>query len=68
MTGHPKRLPETAWAVCFAENAPKKGEGITLDGAAAKRASTAYKNLSAEEREVHSLPSRTRKATDKCSA
>lgn len=48
----PKQLPASAWAVCFVEHAPKKGEPVTIDGGSAKRASQAFKNLSAEEHEV----------------
>jgi hypothetical protein len=52
LTGAPKGLPDTAWAVCFVENGPKKGEAVDKSGTTAKRAAQVYRNLSAEEREV----------------
>ena len=48
----PKTLPATAWAVCFVEHAPKKGEVTGLSSEHAKRASQAYKGMSAAEHEV----------------
>ena len=51
----PKQLPASAWAVCFVEHAPKKGEQVTIDGGSAKRASQAFKSLSPEEHEVCQL-------------
>ena len=48
----PKQLPASAWQVCFAEHAPKKGESVTIDGSSAKRASRAFKTMSPEEHEV----------------
>lgn len=52
LTGAPKQLPATAWAVCFTENGPKKGEMVDRSGTAAKRAAQVYRNVSLEEREV----------------
>lgn len=66
LTGHPKRLPDTAWKVIFVENAPKKGSNFSLEGSHAKAASQVFQNLSLEEREVnfYSATGHMRTSTD----
>lgn len=54
----PKRLPDTAWQVCFLQHSPKKGE--RLSGSGARTAAQEYRNMSLEEREVRQFRAHAR--------
>jgi hypothetical protein len=52
LTGAPKALPNNAWTLYFVAHGPKKGQPVDRSGSAVKAAAQAYKNISADEREV----------------